>query len=291
MCKLLLFLSVFSVISVVNVLCAETEFEIKQGYRRDRLSWSVSGPEGHPNILSKLTFKHLDVYTTSLRGRASHEGYFVEGVVGYGRILSGTSRDSDYFEDNRHREFSRSRHDVTGDYTFDLWVKGGKNFILDSVWKVSPFVGYSYYVQKVRMRHGVLVQDEEKFPHSKIHGLNTTYKAKWFGPQVGMRIERAVSKQLSLNVEYAFLYPLDFEGRGNWNLRKLTFTQEAKASRSYGQIGHVGAKWTVDRHWSFSCEYELLSFIAKGGDKDRVNPFRKAERHASQVRASIGYEF
>ena len=89
----------------------ETEFILTAGLRRDQLDWSVAGnPSGSdPNILSELSWSGVDSYQLSLSNRSRYKRHiYLRGHLNYAWIRDGRVRDSDYGEDDRAAEYSRS---------------------------------------------------------------------------------------------------------------------------------------------------------------------------------------
>jgi len=283
---------------------AEVAISVSQGYRRDTLKWSISGPKGHPNILSELDYKHMDVYMTDLRAKLSYNDYFIDLKGAYGNIYDGSMRDSDYLRDDRKDEFSRSKGDITGDYTVDATFRFGRNFLIGDTVHIAPMVGYGYYEQKIRVQNGRqsfafdIFTGEKVSRHKKIHHLNSTYKAEWQSPQLGLLVDKKVSSAVDVFLQYFFLYPLKYKAHGHWNLREDSmrhFTHKDKESKSFGHIATVGAKYALSSRWHLLGEFEYMRFYAKDGHVyvhgHKVTPFRKADRNASEIRLSLGYSF
>lgn len=276
----------------------ETKLELSQGYRRDHLTWNISGYKGHPNILSELKYKHINTYTSRLTGSVSKNNYFVKGMFGYGVITSGKNIDTDYLRDNRKDKFSQSTSSVTGDYTIDSAIQAGYHFRPTSSLVLSPSIGYSIYTQKFRDKNGY--ENFAKYPYGskknqKLHGLNSTYHAKWYSSQIGLRADQKITDEISIFGEYTFLYPVKYRAKGYWNLRKLNFSQHGEASRSFGNIGLLGAEYKLTKNWSLKAEFELMYFRAKGknrGDSTLTkSPIREATRTALEGRLNLCYAF
>lgn len=280
---------------------ATIDVELSQGYRRDKLDFSISGPHGKPNVISELTFKHIDIYVTGLRAKLTKDDYFLQGMVAYGIVCHGKAIDDDYLFNNRKGQFSHSTHDIPGEYTTDVALRFGKNFTCANDVVVSPHVGYSAYVQKLRFRHGegwVMHPLSRKGKSSyTIHGLNSTYKSSWYGPELGVACKKALTSKIDLRVSYTLLFPLKYDGKGHWNLRSKHdrhFDLNNKSSKSFGNIVGAGVEWTLTPYWVLKAEYEFMKFYAKGGHmkvgSHRV-PMNKAHLTSNEVRLVLGYAF
>lgn len=271
-------------------LAASVEVEVWQGYRRDKLTFTISGPRGRPNILSELSYKDIDVYMTNLSMKVSHNDYFMKLHGAYGDIYNGKVRDSDYLGDNRTLEFSRSKHDITGDYTVDTSVYFGKTYRQKSL-RISPMIGFGYYEQKLRMQHG-----EQQLPlNRKVHNVNSTYQTHWYGPQIGFGLAKKLLQNLNVYGNYVFLYPLTYHANGYWNLRDKHFSDKAKAQKSSGNIVTIGTKYTAYKSLHAGIEYQFMKFYAKDGhcyqNGHRTNLFREAIRTSNTVYLFLGYTF
>lgn len=287
-----------------TVLCAEqakVDVELSQGYRRDKLDFSISGPHGKPNVLSELTFKHIDIYSTGIRAQLTKDDYFLQAMAAYGVVCRGKAVDDDYLFNNRKGQFSHSTHDIPGEYTTDLAVRFGKNFACAKDAVVSPHVGYSLYVQKLRFRHGegwVMHPFSRKGKQSyKVHDLNSTYKSNWYGPELGIAYKKALSSKVRLSAHYTMIYPLKYDGKGHWNLRSKRdrhFDLNNKSSKSFGNILGAGLEWMLTPRWQLKAEYEFMKFYAKDGHMKvsghRV-PMHKAHLTSNEIRLVLGYIF
>ena len=88
---------------------AATTLEILPTHRQDRFTWHKAGIDGFPNILSELKWENLRIY--AVKGILRHDTgrkTFLEATGSFGWIYSGTNQDSDYDQNDRQDEFSRS---------------------------------------------------------------------------------------------------------------------------------------------------------------------------------------
>jgi len=87
------------------------------GYQLDQLDWNISGSIdglGSPNILSELRWENLDVFMPVWVGSYYLIYVYIRGQLARGNITSGKNQDSDYCNDNRTGEFSRSNNQSRG---------------------------------------------------------------------------------------------------------------------------------------------------------------------------------
>ncbi|MBS0656565.1 MAG: hypothetical protein JSR46_12370, partial [Verrucomicrobia bacterium] len=128
----------------------------------------------------------------------------------------------------------------------------------------------------------------------RFHGLNSTYHAKWYSPQAGLRGEMGITEKASLFGQYTFLYPLRFTAKAHWNLgMQHHFSHYNKAFRSFGSIATLGSQYRCTDRLSIKVEVEYLYLRARGGRSTihHNSPIRDAKRIASEVRCSLVYAF
>ncbi|MBS0636568.1 MAG: hypothetical protein JSS12_03575 [Verrucomicrobia bacterium] len=286
-----------------SLVASEAVFDValSQGYKRERLDFSISGPHGKPNILSELIFKHIDVYVTRLSASCTKDDYFIKGGAAYGVICHGSATDDDYFSNNRKGKFSHSTLDIKGDYTADLVLRVGKMFHEIYGCTISPQIGYGGYYQKLRLKNGkgwmlhpFSSSGKDKF---SIEGLNSTFKSWWYGPQLGCEVKKAFTKTISGYVSYFLVYPLKYDAKGHWNLREKgwqDFDLHNKTTKSFGNIAGAGVDWTLCKDWTLKLEYEFMKFYSRGGHQSvgkHHTKLHRAHLTSNEVRLTAAYAF
>lgn len=252
--------------STFKAICKSTEmdFTLAGGVRKDDFQWSIAGNRagGNPNILSELTWSDVESYQLSLTNRTivNHRFYF-RGELNYAFIQSGRIQDSDYREDNRGDEYSRSISDCSGDQIWDLSLAAGYPLYFNQKrLMVAPLFGLSYHKQNFRITDGEQVITWSGGPdRGPLEGLDSTYRATWFGPWIGcdLRYQLPGSDNAgNLPMEFGFsveFHYADYEAEANWNLRSdfdhpVSFEHETEG---YG-IALAGA-WLIglSEHWDF----------------------------------------
>lgn len=215
-------------------------------HRVDHLKWSIAG--NGVNILSELTWEDLMIAQATVGGRllvdAPNTPFspYLRGSFGWGRIYRGENQDSDFSQNNRAGEFSRSNNNADGgdvlDATFGLGLRF-KHLLKPhgiTVW-VAPLVGYAYHEQNLEMTGGVQTIP----PLGPFPGLNSTYETQWRGPWLGLDASVAFDQVHSLfaSIEY---HRTNYEGRANWNLRDdfahpLSFFHKADGEGMTASLG------------------------------------------------------
>lgn len=200
---------------------AETQIAFSVGYRTDDLDWNIAGDKngGNPNILSELVWSNIDIEYLQVKGshslRKKDTGLFLKGQAGYGRIVDGRNRDSDYGGDNRTKERYRSLSDADNGSVVDLSVALGPLWSThDRVWSFAPLIGYSYHEQNLTLTDGYISIPAEM----AIDGLNSSYDTNWVGPWFGAQIFYNPSSKWSFSssIEY---HRTDYSAKADWNLR------------------------------------------------------------------------
>ncbi len=209
----------------------ETAFALTSGIRRDNFRWSIAGDSSgsNPNILSELTWTDVDSYQLTLTNRSFYKrNVYFRGEINYAFIQSGDIRDSDYNENDRQDEYSRSKSESSGDQLWDLSLAGGYPFFfLQDRLMVAPLYGLSYHKQNFRITNGRQVITSGSLPPiGPLAGLNSTYRSAWYGPWLGVDMRYQIKgdktkgilpMELGLSFE---LHYADYEAEANWNLRQ-----------------------------------------------------------------------
>jgi hypothetical protein len=284
----------------------KTTVEATQGYRFDRLCFSISGPHKKPNILSELTFKNIQIYQSRLLTTVEKSGYFGTLQLGYGKILNGRVQDSDYAASHRKVEFSRSHAHVCGSYTFDGSLACGFHYAYSPAFTLSPQLGYTLDIQNFHMHKGVQKKTISKRGLHRIHkaidGLQSTYRATWDGPFFGTKMTYQLTPSLTLLGESNLFFALKYHAKARWNLRrdlKGHITQESKRLKGCGAMLLAGAKYAISDRSAIDLEGLFTYLLARGGiDTKRFHshkkaqvPFHRAELFSSELRLAFEWQF
>jgi len=253
------------------------------GYRQDSLDWSIAGDTSgnNPNILSELTWTDLEIF--QIEGgleRRFRRNFILGGTLAYGLIFDGKVQDSDYLGDNRTMEFSRSNNSADDGDTWDLSVEFGYEFLFGSgTFGLTPLVGYSYHLQKLKMTNGVQTVSEYGFPVpiGPFPGLNSSYDARWHGPWTGLDFDIRVFRKKSAMPRHGFKFGFeyhfyaDYYAEADWNLRSdfehpKSFEHEADGS---GVILTGAYNFYFDSRWSLDLNGKYQKWQTDPGT-DRV---------------------
>jgi len=197
------------------------DFKLSSGYCLGGLSWNIAGLGGFPNIRSELTWSELQTLQIEGEGRLTIERFTVHADMGYGLILDGETRDSDYNSDDRTDEFSRSYSDARGGYLLHALTGLGYRWDLGCApVTLLPMAGIGFHRQAMKMTDGVQVISEPPStrPLGPISGLDSSYTTNWLNIWVGLdgvyRFTSGVRAGAAVSVHPSLYY-----AAADWNLR------------------------------------------------------------------------
>jgi len=240
------------------------DFDLSAGYRVDQLDWNIAGNTAgtNPNILSELTWDDLESYQITARGRAVMAnprlpvGGVIRGSFSYGDLFSGSNQDSDYFGDNRTREFSRSSNNADDGTVWDASLGGGVVFFMaGGKFSLTPLLGGSYHKQNLSMNDGYqTVSDLSQAPPlppgitlppiGPIAGLDSTYETEWRSGWLGLDLDYLPTPVFSVHGTVE-VHGGNYEATGNWNLRSdLQHPNSFKhtSDNAYGLVTNLGLR-------------------------------------------------
>jgi hypothetical protein len=250
-----------------------TELSISVGKRSDNLDWNIAGvsPSGDfVNVLSELTWS--DVESQEIRGsaRVFLNRYFLKGEAGVGFITGGVNQDSDFLNNDRTFEYSRSNNSSDDGTVWDL--SGGIGYLyefkaLGGEFDLIPIAGLSYHKQNLTLTDGVQTISTPGLtgPLGPFAGLHSTYEARWAGPWAGADFSYQRGKlKVYGSLEYHLAYYL---AKADWNLRgdfahPVSFEHWATGK---GIVFSAGTEYNIARNWSFAAGFEASDFQASGG--------------------------
>jgi hypothetical protein len=234
------------------------EIVMGYGYRHDELDWNIAGTTdgADPNILSELSWKDLIIHEVSL-GLHVHtiSGVYMRNYFAYGVIVDGENQDSDYTEDDRQMEFSRSNNKADKGHTRDFSVGIGYTIPFGSdFFTLAPVIGYSYHQQELHMTEGYqTIPSLGPFPDLDSK-YDTTWKGPWVGADFNLELKK-ISRHLRLMevcIEFEHHWAA-YNASADWNLRTdfkhpKSFEHEADGQGdkfSFGLINRLGKKTTL----------------------------------------------
>mgnify|MGYP001605416444 CR=1 FL=1 len=229
-------------------------------YRHAQLDWNIAGSLAGttPNVLSELTWHDLEIAQVTAAAQVSvHDRLVLRGRLGYGAVVKGKNRDSDFDGDNRTLEFLRSDSKGGGEiadggiglgYQFRIYDQTAGHYA-----HVTPMVGYSRHLQYLKITDGM-----QTIPATgPIANLDSKYDADWAGPWLGLdlRLETGERTAVTIDVEYHWA---DYYAKANWNLRDdlthpVSFRHDANG---FGFIAAMALSHAVSKRWEVVARVE-----------------------------------
>jgi hypothetical protein len=198
---------------------SESEFtlDLSAGYRPGSLRWNIAGDLNgeNPNILSELTWSNLQILHGQAEGKLSIERFTIHGAFGFGVVLAGDTRDSDYNLDDRTDEWSRSYSDARGGYILHALTGAGYRWdFLSGRIALLPMFGIGFHRQAMVMTDGVqIIPATGPFP-----GLDSSYTANWLNVWVGVDAAYRIAGALTVGAGFS-VHPSLYYALADWNLR------------------------------------------------------------------------
>lgn len=252
----------------------EPSLALRAGYRQDSANFSIAGPDNQPNILSELTWDKIQSFNLGGTFRWSNASHFyLRGSFDYGLVVTGESQDSDYLDDDRTYEFSRSYADVEEGNMFDGSI--GAGFRLDLPFSsrggrfhLIPLVGYAYHSQLYEMTNGRQVIADYGFgvPLGPFEGLQSRYESVWDGLWLGLDLELHFNDRHALLGSFEYLWA-DYDGEGEWNLRTdlqqpTSFDHDADGQ---GITASLNYQYRFTDRWTWSLGFWYQDFSTDPG--------------------------
>lgn len=258
-------LIVFFVFFQRTVALASSEVSFEAGYRQDAFKWSIAGPDNIPNVLSEIKFKKLQLWQVRLSGRSLELcNFYVRYSLSYGKIFAGKTQDSDYFGENRTREFSRSYADAGRGEVFDTSVSVGYMLKFPCGLNIAPLAGTSYHMQNLQMYNGRQVVNGLSDFLGKIKGLNSTYKSRWEGPWLGADLVWQIHSRLSFLGTFEYHWA-KYHARGDWNLRSQFLDDFKHKAHGHGTVLRLGVVYQLSPRCLLSLTFGSQSWTTAAG--------------------------
>lgn len=261
---------------------ADSDITVTAGSRTDELHWSIAGPGGAPNIISELRWNEVEMAYFAAQLSVVIDSMVLRASFGRGTITSGKNQDSDFSENNRGCEFSRSNNDAGNGSAQNYEFMVGFEFP-ELVWantQIVPLMGYGQNDLKLTMTHGnqtlwnalcIPVEwgrpPESQWPTlGPFPGLNSSYDASWGGLLLGGEAYIDITPQLRMTAQYLRRW-IDYEAEANWNLRTgfahpVSFTHSATG---VGDAFSIALSYQVDERVSYGVQYAFETYRTDAG--------------------------
>lgn len=278
------------------------------GPRFDALDWSISGAYGGEpiNVRSELEWTEVFSWQLQLSGRLQAGRHlYGRGQVAYAAIQSGTVRDSDYRGPNRTNEYSRSISDTNDDQLWDVVAGFGYPFrFKQERLLIAPLLGISFHKQNFRITNGRQIIEGGG---SNFDGLNSTYRALWWGPWLGCDVHYTLARRgdrpppMEWTLGLMYHFRTDFSAEADWNLREAFRQPRSFEQSADGQGVTVEAEWLLylARHLRGSLQVRYTQWSTDSGTdtlflKDgtsHTTRLNEVSRQAYAVMVGLTYRF
>lgn len=201
---------------------------LSAGYRRDNMRFNI-GLSGGPNILSELQWI-APALEIKLDGGWTHSsGATVRAYLAYARTYGkGLEQDSDYAQNDRQAEFSRSYADTTGSEMFDALLGFGWQLPVGKRVRLTPLIGLARFDSTYRSSNGrqaisdaanaALLGIYWNMPLGSFDGLHSRYNPVWSSLWQGLELEITPYDRLSLRAGTKHHW-FKYKAEADWNLR------------------------------------------------------------------------
>ncbi|AOM78606.1 hypothetical protein [Pedobacter steynii] len=197
------------------------------GYTSENFQWSIAGNSNgqNPNVLSEVKWAKLKGPGMGLDMELDVWSHiFVRAGYHLSFIRSGTATDNDYAADNRSQPTYHALLKSNEGNTYRYSAALAYDFKLHKIWIMVPYVGYAISKQSLSLKSFEEEKGEQK--------LNSSYESRWAGPVIGVDLDVAVGRRISLNAGFNYKQ-LNYTGSANWNLidafkHPLSFRHRAK---------------------------------------------------------------
>jgi len=222
---------------------------VSSGLAWDTLEWSIGPSSSFP--ISELKFESSSWQNAfNLQWVDDTSPWFLEGTAGVGWVFSGDVVDSDYALPHKQGLFSRSVSEVNGHNSLTFNVGSGYRIWTTERAVVSLTTGFTWMQIRFQIRNG----DQTVPPGGvDLSGLNSEYRARWFGPTFGFRWTADLKPfPLFLYVEGRYWPVVWYRGKGTWNLRtdfEQTPSFTHKDDNGYGGDVTATLRYPITRQW------------------------------------------
>lgn len=216
------------------------------------------------NPTSVLTYANLDAHVAEIHGRQSFgERWFLKGVLGVGRIITGSFRDEDYFAGQD--KFSDSISSVPeGWLSYGFIDIGRYQWILgERAHSFGAFIGYGQWTESVDAYGATFLDDDlgDGAPISR--GVKViTNKATWRALRLGITANVGLTERTRLTADFAFVPYATVRNDDSHHLRtdpgelgpapNIVITGRGRGLQVEGELRHeVVRRWDLSLGWRY----------------------------------------
>jgi hypothetical protein len=272
-----------ALLSQLSTNAQSDKFSLSGGgtFNVNDFNWSIAGnAQGQsPNVLSELHFNGITSLGFYLNGTYSPVRYLrFDTYYQRNSVISGRGTDTDYKGDDRTDPTFQQPFLSDKGY-LDIFRIGGRAIFLQRT-KFNLGVGISY--KNVR-QHFVILSPE-------LTDLQSTYSARWRGPEFSLEGNYVINHALSIGADIAYT-AISYRGEANWNLidvfmHPLSFAQTAKG---YSMDYSIKCRYTINDFLSFSLDaMGGNAIVFKGTD---ISYLKNGTQISTQFNGSRNYSY
>ena len=279
---------------------------------RAELSWNIAAdPSGRfaPNILSELDYRDMHFYgvgVTFARLNPVNDdlALYADGHIRNSNIHSGVSQDSDYADNNRQQEFSRSYADIANDditelgFTLGLksrWLDTNKDFL-------SFYIGREQQDVNINTSKGVVAVSSNLPVGLRFDDLDSAYDSDFAAWTLGFGAEHIYTWGV-VSVRYDY-HDVSFDAKARWNLRQdfeqpVSFTHNGQGQGHGLQLGYsyrlcenltLTALWH-QLHYRINRGYDQTFFTNNGNPFSYVTRLNEVTYQNQSLKLGVEYLF
>lgn len=221
------------------------------------------------NPTSVLTYENLDAHAAEIHGRQSFgERWFLKGVLGVGRIITGSFRDEDYFAgQDKFSDTLSSVPDGWLSYGFvDLgryqWILG------ERASSFGAFVGYGQWTEFVDAYGATFLVDDVGTGTPISRGVKViSNKTIWRALRVGVAANVGLTERTRITADFAFVPYATVRNEDSHHLRSqpvgsqdgalgpvpnILITGRGRGLQVEGELRHeIVRRWDLSLGWRY----------------------------------------
>lgn len=266
---------------------------ISQGVSADEFSWSVNSSSTSNAMLSSLSFRELDIETTSLTLDLNHltgmGGHTWEPRVSfiYGEVKNGFLEDLDYDASNGSVT-TKSTADLKGSSLFEGQIGFARYLSSTPGSDLQLELGFQWLSDQFEQTNGVqyVSRGISLEAPRRIDNLNSRYTSHWAGPFAGLsKTNHWANQSLEMGLQFQTSV---YYATGQWNLRSDLAQPKSFDHLAFGaglklQGQHiVQLSDNVSLHQTASFGYQTTApgrdrvYLADGSESDTtLNPMKR----------------
>lgn len=280
---------------------------LEAGYRTSELKWNVGGDGVTvPNILSELKWEDINGYVVKpsveyTRKTGALKGLNLQASVNKSITASGKNQDSDYADNNRTAEFSRSNNSADAGHSEGFSASIGYAFNFSdsrskNLTRFTALVGYAMQNQKFVIRDGFqTIPAIGSFPD-----LRSSYDMELSMPFIGAELYSRFADVHSIELN-AQISKGTYNGTGRWNLRTdfahpVSFKQEADGhgflvGAKYGWNIYPRTQFTLATNFNYFKATDGTDIVYLANGTTQQGGFREARFMSMDYLAGLNYNF